>query len=199
VNDPRTIEAVERYQSYGTRVRVAPPGGAAATEDWNAGKLGMLLSGANAPAGFVRAGMRDFDILPVPRWRTQVHIVGGGSLGLAKESRQHEPAWHVLKFIFGRADVLTKFVPGTVPSRRSVRYSLPIHEGGPPKHFRLYADVQNYGLREVPSPPEYTELEPMVLRHLRAVLNNEVSVRTAMDELHRELSEVLARRGSPAG
>jgi multiple sugar transport system substrate-binding protein len=198
-NDPRTVEAVERYASYGTRLRIAPPGGAAAMEQWNAGKLGMLLSGANAPAGFIRGGMKDFDVLPVPKWRSQTHIVGGGSLGLAKESKQHEPAWHVLKYIYGRPDVLTKFVPATVPSRRSIRYSMPIAEGGPPKNFKIYADVQNHGLREVPSPPEYVELEPMVLQHLRAALNNDTSPKAAMDNLHRDMTELLSRRTAPVG
>jgi multiple sugar transport system substrate-binding protein len=196
--DPRSVEAVERYASYGIRLRIAPPGGAAATDSWNAGKLAMLLGGANAPVGFLRAGMTDFDVLPVPRWRSQVHIAGGGALGLAREGKQPEAAWHVLKYIYGRADVLTKFVPGTVPSRRSVRYSFPIAEGGPPKNFKLYADVQNHGLREVPSPPEYSELEPLVLQQLRAVLNNETSAKAAMDNLHRELTELLSRRGAPA-
>lgn len=197
-NDPRTVEAVERYQSYGTRLRVAPPAGAAAMDAWNAGKLGMLLNGSNAPAVFERAGMRTYDILPVPRWKTQTHIVGIGSMGLGKGSKQHEPAWHVLKLI-GREDMITKFVPGTVPSRRSVRYKLPIPEAGPPKSFRLYADVQDLGLREVASPPEYTELEPLALKYLGAVLNDELSAKAAMDSLHRDLTEVLAKRAPLVG
>jgi hypothetical protein len=45
----------------------------------------------------------------------------------------------------------------------------------------------------VASPPEYAELEPLALKYLRAALNNEMSAKAAVDSLHRELGEVLAK------
>jgi hypothetical protein len=51
----------------------------------------------------------------------------------------------------------------------------------------------------VASPPEYTELEPTALKHLGAAIKGEASARTAMDNLHRELSDLLARRAPPVG
>jgi multiple sugar transport system substrate-binding protein len=196
-NDARVVEAVERYQSYSTKLNIAPPGGDAASAAWNTGRLAMLHTGSHAPPGFIRAGMRDFDILPMPRWRTQTHCFGSACIGILKETKQREASWLLLKFT-GREDQLLTWNDGTVPARRSLSHQLSIEPGGPPQHYKLYADVQNYGLRPVTSPPEFNEVETLTLKHLRTVLNNEVSARAAMDNLHRDLTELLSRRSPPA-
>ncbi len=200
-NDPRTVEAVERYQSYSTKLNIAPPGGDSAGEAWNTGRLAMLHTGSHVPPGYIRAGMKDFDILPMPKWRTQTHCFGSSCIGIAKATAQREGAWLLLKFT-GREDQLITWNDGTVPARRSLTNqlagALAIPPEGPPAHYKLYCEVQNYGLQAIPSPPEFNELETMTLKHLRSVLNNELSAGTGMEQLHRELSELLARRGSPA-
>jgi hypothetical protein len=90
-----------------------------------------------------------------------------------------------------------------VPARLSLIPNLPealglASAGGPRGHHWLYGEVQKYGLRAVTSPPEFNELETAVLKHLRQVLGNEASARTAMDGLHSELTEFLAGRGASA-
>jgi multiple sugar transport system substrate-binding protein len=202
-NDPRTVEAVERFQGYSTRLNIAPPNADPATEAWNTGRLAMLHGGSNSARGFVAAGMRDFDILPMPRWRTQVHCFGSSCIGISRATKQREAAWLLLKFA-NREDQLLTWNDGTVPARRSLIPKLPeslnlASADGPPKNHRLYGEVQKYGLRAVTSPPEFNEVETAVLKHLRQVMNNETGVRAAMDNLHRELTEVLSRRSAPAG
>lgn len=200
-NDPRTIEVVERFQSYSTKLNIAPPAGDAATEPWNTGRLAMLHTGSHAPPGFLRAGMKDFDVLPMPKWRSQTHCFGSSCIGIAKGTKQREASWLLLKFT-GREDQLITWNDGTVPARRSLIPQLPgalsISPQGPPQHYKLYSEVQNYGLRAIPSPPEFNELETISLKHLKSALNNEVSARSAMEQLHRELSDLLSRRTAPA-
>jgi hypothetical protein len=60
--------------------------------------LAMLRTGSNGPAGFLRAGMRDFDVLPMPRWRTHVHCFGSSCIGIAKATKQREADWLLLRF-----------------------------------------------------------------------------------------------------
>ena len=192
-NDPRTVEAVERYQSYGTRLAIAPPNGNAGSDAWNAGKLAMRLAGASARAGYVRGGMTSFDVLTVPKWRTQDHCFGGAGFGIFKESKHQEATWHFLKYLSREQNVST-FAFGSIPARKSVAYRVMAEPGAPPEHHRLYVDALERGVRSVPSPPEYDALEAMVRKHLQPVLAGQTAAKPAMDELHRELTEVLAKR-----
>jgi multiple sugar transport system substrate-binding protein len=196
-NDPKMVEAVERWQGYSARLRIAPPGGDSAGTAWNNGMLAMRLAGAGAPATYARDGMKEYDVLPMPRWKTQNHVLGSGGMAILKDSRQQEATWTTLKFTV-RDDMIVKFALGTVPARRSLAYNLPIPAGGPPANFKLYADVQKLGLRTVPAPPEFNEFEAMVIKHLKPVLDNAVTPRAALDALHRELSELLSRRSPSA-
>ena len=84
--------------------------------------------------------------LPLPRWKTQTHVLGSGGMCLIKGSRQQDAAWTTLKFTV-REDMIVTFALGTVPARRSLGYSLPIPAGGPPAHYKLYADVQSIAFR----------------------------------------------------
>ncbi|CAA9270044.1 MAG: hypothetical protein AVDCRST_MAG77-3159 [uncultured Chloroflexi bacterium] len=192
-NDPRTVEAVERYQSYSTRLSVAPPNADAGNDAWNAGKLAMRLAGASAREGYVRGGMTSFDVLTVPKWRTQDHCFGGAGFGIFKESKHHEATWHFLKHL-SREENVSTFAFGSIPARKSVAYRVMAGPGAPPEHHRLYVDVLERGVRSVPSPPEYDLLEAAVRKHLQPVMANQTAAKPAMDELHRELSELLARR-----
>jgi hypothetical protein len=50
------------------------------------------------------------------------------------------------------------------------------------------------GARAVPAPPEFNEVETMTLKYLKQLTANETNAKAAADGLHRELSELLAKR-----
>ncbi|HEX2184879.1 MAG TPA: sugar ABC transporter substrate-binding protein [Chloroflexota bacterium] len=193
-NDPKTVEAVELYQSLSARLRVAPPNGTGA--DFNTGKLAMRADGGgNLRLGMIERGMHDFDVLYFPKWRTQTHEYGGTGFPIMKDSKHHEAAWLLVKYLI-RKESIASFVANVAqtPARRSVAYDMWIKPGEPPQHYRIYFDMLDRGARPVPAPPEYNEVEALTLKHLRQVTANEVSAKAAMESLHSELSELLARR-----
>jgi multiple sugar transport system substrate-binding protein len=197
-NDPRTVEAVQFYQELSSRHRVAPPNGAGA--DFNTGKLAMRMDGGgNHRLNMINAGMKDFDVLPFPKWKTQTHCYGGTGFPIMKGSKYHEESWQLNKYLL-RKESIAAFVASVsqTPARRSVAYDMWVKAGEAPKNYRIYFDVLDKGARAVPSPPEFNEVETATLKHLRQVTANEVNAKTAMDNLHRELTEILSRRTPPA-
>jgi ABC-type glycerol-3-phosphate transport system substrate-binding protein len=198
-NDPRTIEAVQLYQDLSARHRVSPPAGAGA--DFNTGKVAMRADGGgNLRLGMINAGMRDFDVLYLPRWRTQTHEYGGTGFPIMKDSKHHEESWQLTQFLI-RKDSIASFCAtvAQTPARRSVAYDMWIKQGEAPLHNRIYFDSLDRGARAVPAPPEFNEVEALTLKYLKQVTANEISAKGAMDGLHRELGELLSRRPPAVG
>jgi hypothetical protein len=193
-NDPKTVEAVQFYQDLSAKHRVAPPNGAGA--DFNTGRLAMRADGGgNQRLGMIQAGMRDFDVLFFPKWRTQTHEYGGTGFPIMKGSSNHDASWELTKFLIKRESIAAFCATvSQTPARRSVAYDAWVKAGEPPKNYRIYFDVLDRGARAVPAPPEFNEVESLTLKYLRQVTANELSAKAAMDGLHRELTELLARR-----
>jgi ABC-type glycerol-3-phosphate transport system substrate-binding protein len=191
------IEAVEFYASLSRRHRVAPPRGAGVP--FAGGKAGMAINaGGNLRLATIQAGLRDFDILYFPKWRTQTHEYGGTGFPILCDSRHHEESWVLVKFLIEKESIAA-FVAtvSQTPARRSVAYDLWVKPGEPPAHYRIYFDMLDRGAKAVPAPPEYNEVEQIVLKHLGAVLADEAAPRAAMEQAHKEISAVLARRTAP--
>jgi multiple sugar transport system substrate-binding protein len=198
-NDSKTVDAVQFYQELSSKHRVAPPNGAGA--DFNTGKLAMRMDGGgNHRLNMMNAGMKDFDILPFPKWRTQTHEYGGTGFPIMKGSKHEAEAWQLNKYLI-RKESIALFCASVsqTPARRSVAYDMWVKQGEPPKNYKLYFDVLDKlagagQARAVPAPPEFNEIETMTLKYLKQVTANEVNAKSAMDNLHRELSELLAKR-----
>ncbi len=191
-NDPRTVEAVQLYQDLSARHAFAPPAGAGA--DFNNGKRAMRAdTGGNGRLAMLQAGMTDFDLLYLPKWRTQTHEFGGSGFPIMKESKHHDASWVLNKFLL-RKESIAAFCNSVAqtPARRSVAYDMWL-PGQAPKNHKIYFDMLDKGARAVPSPPAFNEVEAATLKHLRQVTANEVSAKAAMDNLHRELTEILER------
>lgn len=193
-NDPKTVEAVQLYQDLSVKHRVAPPAGAGA--DFNTGKVAMRADGGgNLRLGMLTAGLRDFDVLYFPKWKTQTHEYGGTGFPVMKESKHHDDSWQLIKFLIKKESIASFCATvGQTPARRSVAYDMWVKPGDPPKNYRIYFDVLDRGARAVPAPQEFNEIEALTLKYLKQVTANEVGAKAAMDGLHRELSELLARR-----
>ena len=196
-NDPKMIEAVQLYQELSAKHRVAPPNGAGA--NFNTGNLAMRTDGGgNHRLNLINAGMRDFDVLYFPKWRTQTHEYGGTGFPIMKGSKHHDASWQLVKFLI-RKESIASFCASVsqTPARRSVAYDLWLKPGDPPKNYKIYFDMLDKGARAVPAPPEFNEVEALTLKYLKQITANEIAAKPAMDSLHRELTELLARR-SPA-
>jgi ABC-type glycerol-3-phosphate transport system substrate-binding protein len=193
-NDPKVAEAFQFYQDLSAKHRVAPPGGAGG--DFNTGKLAMRADGGgNLRLDAIQKGMRDFDILYFPKWKTQTHEYGGTGFPIMKGSKHYDEAWLLTKFLI-RKDSIASFCASVsqTPARRSVAYDMWVKPGDPPKNYRIYFDMLDRGARAVPAPPEFNEVETLTLKYLKQLTANEINGKAAADGLHRELTELLARR-----
>ncbi len=197
-NDPKVVEALQLYQDLSAKHRVAPPNGAGA--DFNTGKLAMRADGGgNLRLDMIQKGMRDFDVLYFPKWKTQTHEYGGTGFPIMKGSKHHDESWLLTRFLI-RKESIAAFCAtvSQTPARRSVAYDMWVKPGDPPKNYRIYFDMLDRGARAVPAPPEFNEVETLTLKYLRQITANEIGAKAAADGLHRELSELLARRTPPA-
>lgn len=199
-NAPNTVEAIQFMQDLIWTHKVAPnPAGADLLQMFSSGKLAMYAGGGNTRLAVMEAGLRDFDILYYPKWRTQDHEFGGSGFPILKTSKHPEAAWALTKFLIQRGTVASfvKAVAQT-PARRSVAYEEWVSPGEPPEHFQIYYDMLDKPAKAVPAPPEYNEIESIFLRYLTLVTANEQTPQAAMDAAHEEISAVLANRTPPA-
>ena len=196
-NDPKTVEAIEFLQDLIWKHKVSPePAGFDFTQAFVGGRLGMVgTGGGGMRLTFINNGMTDFDILYFPKWRTQTHEYGGTGFPVSRSSKNPDAAWQLTKFLI-RRESIALFVNAVAqtPARRSVAYEDWVKPGSPPEHYRLYYDMLDKPSKAVPSPPEYNEVESIFLRHFSLVTANERTAKEAMDDAHKEISELLAAR-----
>ena len=198
-NDPKTVEVVQFLRDLIWKYKVSPqPAGFNFTQAFVGDKLAMVgTGGGNMRLTFINNGMQDFDILYFPKWRTQTHEYGGTGFPIIKSSKNPDAAWQLTKFLI-RRDSIAMFVNAVAqtPARRSVAYNDWVKPGTPPEHYKIYYDALDKPSKAVPAPPEYNEIESIFLRHFTLVTANERTAEQAMNDAHKEISQVLAGRKS---
>lgn len=196
-NDAKTIEAVQWMADLIHVHKVSPPPqGFNFTQAFTSGKLGMVgTSGGNLRLTLINNGLTDFDILYFPKWRTQTHEYGGTGFPIIKTTKNRDAAWQLTKFLI-RKESIAFFVNAVAqtPARRSVAYTQWVQTGSPPEHFKIYYDALDKPSKAVPAPPEYNEIESIFLRYFSLVTAKERTAEQAMNDAHKEMTQVLAAR-----
>jgi ABC-type glycerol-3-phosphate transport system substrate-binding protein len=125
----------------------------------------------------------------------QTHEFGGTGFPIMKASKNPAAAWQLTKFLVTKESIA--FFVGAVsqtPARRSVAYTQWVQAGTPPEHFKIYYDMLDKPSKAVPAPPEYNETESIFLRYYSLVTANEKTAEQAMNECHKELTQLYAAR-----
>ncbi len=132
-------------------------------------------------------------ICPMPRGPMGAKgaaTLGGWNLGISAFSKHKKEAVEVIKFVTSyEAEVLKSVVGGNIPTRKAV-YKDPIVLRFAP----YYKDLYNVFINARPRPvsPIYPEISDKIQIYVHKVLAQEMTAKAAMEELQKQLENVLA-------
>jgi multiple sugar transport system substrate-binding protein len=116
--------------------------------------------------------------------------LGGWNLGISAFSKHKKEAVEVIKFLTSyEAEVLKSVIGGNIPTRKAV-YKDPIVLRFAP----YYKDLYNVFINARPRPvsPIYPEISDKIQIYVHKVLAQEMTAKAAMEELQKQLENVLA-------
>jgi multiple sugar transport system substrate-binding protein len=197
-NSPEMVEAMTFLQDL-THVHKAAPQPAGFDDLANfftSGKLAMLpahrfMVGRLKSAG---VGPEDFDILLMPKGKTQRHQFGTSSIALMKDNKNPEAAWPLMKFIVSKEEI-DAWVRGGVHTsvRRSVANDPKQHEGIGPKNWQIFYDAldKRPDTGPIPAPAETKEMTSILVKYTGLVMANEQKPKAALDQMQTELVALM--------
>jgi multiple sugar transport system substrate-binding protein len=199
-NDPKNVEAIQFLSDLTNKHKVAPA--PSSFDDlanfFASDKLAMLPAHRFMVGRLKNAGLGpdDFDVVLMPKWRTQRHQFGTSSWGLMKDTKSPEAGWAAMKWIV-RKDEIDRWVAGGVHTspRRSVANDPNQHAGIGPKHWQVFYDAldKRPDTAPIPAPVEMKEMVTIFVKYVGLAMANELSAAEAMDKAQTELVALKAR------
>jgi ABC-type glycerol-3-phosphate transport system substrate-binding protein len=159
------------------------------------GLIGMIPAHRAWVSRFSAAGLTpdDYDVVFMPRWKTQKHQYGASALAITTLSREPDAAWELLKYLTS-AEVQFAYVAGGVhtATRRSVMADPAQHEGiGPNNWAAFYGMVDETPAAPIPAPAQNKDFTTAFTEWIGLAMANEVSAQEALDNMHEELNAIL--------
>jgi len=199
-NDPKNVEALQFLVDITKEKLALDPaagGGAAQQANFVSGKVGMTPAGAFWASGLTNAGMKEgtFDVRLFPKWKNQRHQFGAGGLMGLKASPSHDALWAFMKYWVSK-DVIGA-VMGKPTTTTSPRRSLMTEDRmGGIKNWKVFYDTMDKhpDTGPIPAPPESNQLATVLTKYVDLAITGEKSPQAALDEMHGELTKLLAAR-----
>jgi multiple sugar transport system substrate-binding protein len=199
-NHPNTVEALQFLADLTHVHKVAPtPAGFDDLANFFAsGKLAMLPAHRFMVGRLKNAGVgpEDFDVMLMPKWKTQRHQFGCSGLSIMQASKNPEAGWPLAKWVV-RKDEIDKWVAGGVHTsvRRSVANDPKQHESIGPKHWQVFYDAldKRPDTGPIPAPVETKEMTTIFVKYVGLAMANEMPVKEATDKMQSELAALAAR------
>lgn len=199
-NDPKNVEALQLLVDMTKEKSAIDPatgGGAAQQANFLNGKVGMTPAGAFWAAGLKNAGMKEgaFDVRLFPKWKSQRHQFGVGGLVGIKASPAKDEMWSFMKFWVSK-DIIGA-VMGKPTTTTSPRRSLMTEDRmAGIKNWKVFMDTLDKlpDTAPIPAPPESIQLATLLTKHVDLAITGEKTPKAALDEMHAELTKLLAAR-----
>lgn len=200
-NTPEVLEGIEWVRSLMLDHKVAPPDGmsganrynfdhgrSAFTLGWGPGMIGQWLK--DAPFRY------DVALQPLgPENRgAQVAV---NSMQIVASSRHPDAAWEWVKFVAADLDNALKYIEitGRLPALVAVQPYFPEYAGDlAPKHWiRYYETAMDPNSFTTYIPKMASSVNSVVNQHLRAVWRGEQAASAALQQIHEQVSAILAQ------
>ena len=194
-NAPEEVEAIQFLRDLVFKYKVSPrpdpvPGWGTVIAPFVNEKVAMITGGRWPQASLKAAKFANYDVQLLPRWRTQKVQVGVGGWPIFTTSKHPEEVWKLTKFSVSEgAQKIYARTGFTTPSRRSIANSKEFLTP-PPENAELYYKTLDNCVY-IPSPPQYTEIESILLRFTGLILAGEMDAKDAMDAAHHAISALL--------
>jgi ABC-type glycerol-3-phosphate transport system substrate-binding protein len=136
-----------------------------------------------------------FDVRLFPKWKTQRHQFGAGGLLGLKSSKSPDALWKFMKYWVSK-DVLGTVV-GSPATTTSPRRSLMTEDRmAGMKNWKVFYDTldKHPDTAPIPAPPESNQLATILTKYVDLAITGEQTPQAALDQMHTELTKLLAAR-----
>lgn len=156
-----------------------------------AGQVAMFSAGHWPIPEIVSSGLTNVGVQIMPINKTEATVFGIGGLAITKASEHPELAWEFIKEMTGK-EYQQELADSqrSIPSARSMA-TTPEYTAFPDNAEIFYASAAT--ATPVPAPPNFAQVEEIVMRHLGAYFTNSQDLETTIAELNRELDRAMAR------
>jgi ABC-type glycerol-3-phosphate transport system substrate-binding protein len=198
-NSPEVVEALEfvvQLAQEGITPSVSEGGGDLLQGFFTSNNLGMTPAGGFWAGGLNEAGMAPdaFDVQLFPRWKSQRHQFGTAGYIILQASQSKDLAWEYLKYSVSKPAMEVAFAGNfSTPVRRSMM-TAERYESTGPEHWQVFYDTldKHPDTAPIPAPPQANEITSIFMRHTSTALTFAGTPQEALDEMQRELEEVMA-------
>jgi multiple sugar transport system substrate-binding protein len=186
--DPKVAETLQFMADLILEHRVAPnPAGWDESAQFHAGNLAMRTCGRWCIGGSLSAEFETYDLQYQPHQAGPIKTVAGtDGWGVSSSADVPSAAWDVVKFLSNKEASLDMVrLGGNIPALRSVAEMPEFAEYGPANTAIFYESLE--AAKTVPSPTNFSTIEPMLNRHYETIWNGEKTVEEAVQAAHDEL------------
>ena len=197
VTDPRYIETIQYFHDLIHEDGSAPRPDAVATAQFETGTIGMYWCGHWVLDGYLDQGFEDFEVAYVPQDTDWATVVGCGFWPIHTACAHKQEAWELVSWMLNPDRIVKYNLLGpSTPVHRSIGYSEDFVKWPKNTGERWYESIDrdDIKVRSVTSPPDYSEMDTILQRHLKTILIGETEVESGLQSAQKELEEMVARR-----
>ena len=156
-----------------------------------AGQVAMFSAGRWPAPSIVEAGMENVGIQIMPIGEVEATVFGIGGLAISSETEHPELAWEFVKEMTSEAYQQEMADGGrSIPSWR--RFATTPEWTAFPANGKLFYETASTA-QAVVSPPNFSQVGEIVMRHVGAYLTDNQDIDTTIEEMHSELERSMSR------
>ncbi len=198
LEESNTIEAMQLLHDFVYKYQISPKldAGVSDFDLFVQNKLAFMGAGMWQVNALKNADFNpdDYDVIRFPAIKSNKAIMGIGAAPLFTASKNTDAAWEFAKFLSGR-EFQESFVVAdgwSTPATRGAFDKL-MQTPGFPQNGSIFYDAADNGVL-VPAPAEYGTIESTLTREFSAAMAGGKTMNQAMQDAHKEISELLAKR-----
>ncbi|RUT32584.1 sugar ABC transporter substrate-binding protein [Arsenicitalea aurantiaca] len=156
-----------------------------------AGQVAMFSGTHGRIPEMISAGFDTVAVQYFPRKTDQVAIMGVGGFGITEASQNPELAWEFVKELTGteNSEALADLMRALPPQRAAATSAEYVAFPANSEIFYGSAPIA----RSITQPPNFAEVEAIVMRHIEAYLTGNREIDETIDALDTELSRAMSR------
>jgi multiple sugar transport system substrate-binding protein len=197
MSDPKFVEVIQYLYDLIYTHQVSPRLDAENPGSFESGTIGMVMQGRWALPDYLKQGFEDFDIQYWPKGTRQATEVGCGSNMIFAASNHKEVVWDWIQFLLTKDSIAYLSTTMAVPPLRSLGYSdalLAWPKGGQGKIWYEVVDRDDIPVIPVTAPPDFSEMETILDRHLGPILADEEPIEQGLKSMQKDMEDMIARR-----
>jgi multiple sugar transport system substrate-binding protein len=193
VRDPRFRETLEFLHSLIFEHKVSPTfvRNEQGVGPFIAGQAAMFAGTHGRIPEMIAADLKTVAVQYFPKKTHQIAIMGVGGFGITQASQNPDLAWEFVKELTGKAN--------SEALADLMRALPPMREAATSEKYVAYPENSEifYGsapiAQAIQQPPNFAEVETIVMRHIEAYLTGNRGIDETIDDLDAELSRAMSR------